>query len=55
MVKILLIIGGNPNINWYQVFQGEKLHGKEDVQVWGFVFLVFSSLVPSYFAKLSHI
>src|SRR5690349_6099098 len=33
MVKVLLVVGGNPNINWYEVFKGAKLHGKEDIVV----------------------
>lgn len=33
MVKTVLVIGGNPNLNWFEVFKDEKLHGKEDVLV----------------------
>jgi len=31
MPKVLLIIGGDSSINWYDIFKGEKLHGKEDI------------------------
>lgn len=33
MVKVLLVVGGNPSINWYQVFADAKLHDEEEIRV----------------------
>lgn len=31
-MKTILIVGGNPSINWYKVFENAKIHG-EEIQV----------------------
>jgi hypothetical protein len=33
MVKTILFIGGNPHLNWFDLFENEKLHGKEVIQI----------------------
>eukprot|EP01121_Diplochlamys_sp_Union-15-3_P017069 TRINITY_DN5940_c0_g1_i2.p1 TRINITY_DN5940_c0_g1~~TRINITY_DN5940_c0_g1_i2.p1 ORF type:complete len:120 (-),score=16.29 TRINITY_DN5940_c0_g1_i2:708-1034(-) len=33
MSKVLLIIGGDSKINWYELFKGTTLHGKEEIKV----------------------
>eukprot|EP00026_Physarum_polycephalum_P008628 Phypoly_transcript_08721.p1 GENE.Phypoly_transcript_08721~~Phypoly_transcript_08721.p1 ORF type:complete len:383 (+),score=81.77 Phypoly_transcript_08721:284-1432(+) len=32
-MKTLLVVGGNPNINWYKVFENAKIHDEEEVTV----------------------
>jgi len=33
MVRTLLVVGGSPKINWYEIFKGAKIHGEEEIKV----------------------